>query len=316
MTMSYASEVDRSKSKDLGIPLHEIANVRIPYELARQVCLQKCYKIRKYLAPLFGPDFVKQCTPDEPEQESVRRRPGRRPRSPVIAPKRSSEEMLDDDSDPTVKDELPSKRPNLTQCASGKINPPVIPADLNMDLYGAKSLDEVCTMLIVARELMRYQLCPLDGRPVNDWPPIGDPRLGGYIQYQGRRYKWNGARGLIERPLTPPVPKTPLPPVRDIVRPKPPSPRQFRFPLTPSPQQSPFAPPAMDWQSPFSSAAGRSLISPPLSLRDSFNGYPRERQSSNGTEECGTPMQEVYSGSLFPTPQPEGRYESRYEEGI
>jgi hypothetical protein len=314
MTMSYASEVDRSKYRDLGISSLELANDRIPYDLARQVCLQKCYKIRKYLAPLFGPDFVKQCVPDEPEQESVKRRPGRRPRSPVIAPKRSSEEMLEDDSDPTVTEELPKKRPYLTPCTSEKVNPPVLPADLNMDIYGSLTPDEVCVQLIVARELMRLQQCPLDGPSVNDWPPIGDPRMGGYIQYQGRRYKWNGAHSLVEKPLTP-TPKIPLPPVRDIVKPKS-SPRQPRFPLTPSPQQSPFAPPAMGWQSPFSTAAGRTLISPPLSVRDSFSGYPRERQSSNGTEEYGTPMQELYSGSLFPTPQPEGRYESRYEEGI
>ena len=33
------------------------------------------------------------------------------------------------------------------------------------------------------------------------------------------------------------------------------------------------------------------------------------------TDECRTPVQESYIGSLFPTPQPEGRYEGRYEEG-
>jgi hypothetical protein len=68
----------------------------------------------------------------------------------------------------------------------------------------------------------------------------------------------------------------------------------------------------MEWQSPFSTAAGRTLISPPMSVGESFNGLSRERQYSfNTADECHTPARQ-YTGSLFPTPQPDD--EARYDD--
>jgi hypothetical protein len=316
MIRLFASEEDKSKSKVHGMSVAQIVLIRrIPHDLARKVCLQKCYKIRRYLAPLFGPDFVKECLPTEPEEERMKRRPGRRPRSPNYIPaKRSPDQMLEDDFDPIVrKEHLPNKRRSPPPCASGSLSPPTLPSDLHMDMFGELTKDEMCSILTAARELTRLQQCPFWGLPENEWPIVGDSRLGGHVFYHGHRYKWNGASDLVEDPPTPKQPT--LPSVKDLVQPAP-SPKQFiRYPMTPSPRHSPYNPPAAGWQSPFSAAAGRTLISPPLSLRESFSGYGRERQFSVlTTDECRTPIQEVYSGSLFPTPQPEGRHDRRYED--
>jgi len=322
MTRSFASEEDKSKSKVHGAPAAQtILICRIPYDLARKVCLQKCYKIRRYLAPLFGPSFVKECLPAEPEEERMKRRPGRRPRSPVyMSTKRSSDQMLEDESDPVVRNEhLSNKRrsptPCTTPCASGSLAPPKLPSELQMDMFGDLTKAEMCSILSAARELTRLKHCSLQGPPENDWPMVGDSRLGGHVYHRGIRYHWDGASNLVEDPPTPNPAQFTLPSVKDLVQPGP-SPKQFvRYPMTPSPRQSPYNPPATGWQSPFSGAAGRTLISPPLSLRESFNGFGRDRQYSVlTTDECRTPIQEVYSGSLFPTPQPEGRHDRRYED--
>lgn len=307
----FASEVVKSKFKDHGMSLDKRSLTdRIPYDLARKVCLQKCYKIRRYLAPLFGPDFVNECLPAQPEEERMKRRPGRRPRSPMYMPvKRSPEEMLEDDFDETdMNGYQPNKRRSPPPYASGSLPPPPLPSDLTMDMFGELSKEELCSTLSAARELTRLQYCPFQGPPQNEWPMQGDSRLGGHVWYRGHRYMWNGAADLVEDP-----PTTTLPPVKDLVQPAP-SPKQFiRYPMTPSPRQSPYNPPTTGWQSPF--PAGHTLISPPLSLRESFGGHGRERQYSVlTTDECRTPTREVYSGSLFPTPQPEGRQDRRFED--
>src|SRR5271167_2871540 len=77
-----------------------VSDCRIPYDLAHKVCLEKCYKIRHYLAPLFGPDFVNKCVPiDESDEKQMKSRPGRKPRSPTFSVKRPAEE---EDTDPAT----------------------------------------------------------------------------------------------------------------------------------------------------------------------------------------------------------------------
>ena len=279
---------------------------RIPYDLARQVCLEKCYKIRHYLTPLFGPSFVSECVPsDSDEREQIKRRPGRRPRSPTFAVKRLPEDDLDDDAYRSKDRPSPNKRRAIKPCASGEAAPPALQSDINMNDLDAIRYEDICPMLSAARELMRLQQCPYEGTPYNEWPAPGDARMGCYIRYNGRRYKWNGANSLTERL----EPSKTLPPLKEIVPPTS-TPPYTRFPMTPSPHQSPFIPSSYDWQGPYSGPAGRTLISPPMSCRESFSGYPRERQYSVATtDECRTPVQEIYSGSLFPTPQPDGRYD-------
>jgi hypothetical protein len=285
---------------------------RIPYDLARKICLEKCYSIRHYLTPLFGPSFANECIyVESDEQEQTKRRPGRKPRSPTFAVKRSSEEMVEtEEMHPSPEgDRLPNKRRLLSPCASGTTNPPNLPSDLNFD----KNLtgDEICKMLFAARELMRMQQCSSEGTPQNDWPMPGDPRMGGYLKWNDRRYQWNGDDQLIEKSPR----KTPLPSIKDMVQ-SIPTQQYTRFPITPSPHQSPRPVSSYDWQHIPSVGTGQTLISPPMSCRESFSGYGRERQYSvNTTDECHTPVQEMYPGSLFPTPQPEGRHETRYEDG-
>jgi hypothetical protein len=267
--------------------------------------LEKCHPIRKYLAPLFGPDFVDACVPVKPEDEPTKRRPGRRPKSPPVAIKRSFEDDFDEDEEPPPK-QHESKRRAVRSCATGLVFPPPLPYNLDMDQYNV-NIDEICSMMSAARELMRLQHCPWDGPPMNDWPIPGDPRLGGVIYHQGRRYKWNGANHLQAKPDTPPPT---LPPVAPLIHPTIPPAHYTRFPITPSPHQSPLVPSSLEFQSPYSTAAGRTLISPPMSLRESFNGFGPERQYSVvTTDECHTPVRE-YFGSLF-TPQPENE---RYED--
>lgn len=280
---------------------------RIPYDTAYRVCLGKCYKIRHYLAPLFGPSFVSDCLPSESEErEQIKRRPGRRPRSPTLPVKRLAEDDLDDESDLTRNNPPPKKRPAFESCASGKTLPPRLPSDPNMDDCGLLRLDEICPLLTAARELQRLHRCAPEGTPYNDWPAPGDSKLGCTFRYNGHRYMWDGAEGVFEKTG---VSKTPLPPLKEIVQP-PSTPSYIRFPMTPSPHQSPYAPASYDWQGPFPGPASRTLISPPMSCRESFSGSGRERQYSVATtDECRTPVDQVYTGSLFPTPQPEGRYD-------
>src|SRR5438046_9909604 len=130
--------------------------------------------------------------------------------------------------------------------------------------------------------------------------------MGGYVTYKGRSLFCDGCKRLHEKPSTP---KTPLPSVKDMVL-SAPTTSYGRFPITPSPRESPFPVSSYDWHN----VAAQALISPPMSLRDSFNGGDRHNSVVN-TDECRTPVQESYIGSLFPTPQPEARYEVRYEDG-
>lgn len=239
----------------------------------------------------------------------MKSRPGRKPRTPALSVKRPAE---DEDIDPTTQqhERFPNKRRALKPCASGSINPPPLPSNLNLDAFGSLSTDEIPSMLSAARELMRMQRCAFEGPPHNDWPMPGDSSMGGYVNFNGRRYYWNGAGNFVEKPQTP---KTPLPSLKQMVE-SAPTTSYGRFPITPSPHHSPFRAQSYDWSS---SAAAQALISPPMSLRESFNGFGRERQYSvNTVDECRTPIQEMYSGSLFPTPQPEGRNDGRYEEGM
>jgi len=261
---------------------------------------------------MFGPSFVEECIPTPVEDDTIKRaRPGRRPNPPPLIAKRPSNE-LDDEPETLVtrrseRTQSPNKRRVLDRpCASGKKIPPAPSSELNMDEYNFK-LEDIPDALSTARELMRMQHCPLDGVPHNDWPMPGDARLGAYITFNGRRYKWNGAAELVPK-FVKPTQTTTLPSVADMVQTPPP---RFggRLPPTPSPQQTPFIP---ELQSPFSSAAGRSYVSPPLSLRESFS---ERHHSVIATDECCTPIQLEYTGPLFPTPQPEGKYyEGRYLE--
>jgi hypothetical protein len=279
---------------------------RVPYDVARKVCLEKCHKIREYLTPLFGPDFAGQCVPiEESNEKQLKSRPGRKPRSPSLPVKRPAE-AEDEDIDRTIRH--PNKRRALKPCASGIVTPPPIPSDLKLDSFGPLSTEDISSMLSAARELMRLQLCPSEGTPYNEWPEPGDSKLGGSVSYGGRRYFWNGAEKLTEKPTTP---KTPLPSVKQMVQ-SVVTTSYPRFPITPSPHHSPLPTPSYDWSS---STPTHALISPPMSIRESFNGFGRERQYSvNNSDECRTPIQESYSDSLFPTPQPEGRYEGKYED--
>src|SRR5947207_10353740 len=107
-TKLFESEEDKLKFKDLGIIQTEIllTSGRIPYNLARTVCLEKCYKIRHYLAPLFGPDFVNECVQVEvSDEKQIKGRPGRKPRSPSSPVKRAAE----GDMDPTTYERIPRK---------------------------------------------------------------------------------------------------------------------------------------------------------------------------------------------------------------
>jgi len=243
--------------------------------------------------------------PVKVDDEPIRRRAGRRPKSPAAAVKRTYDESLDEedeDEEPTPRQE--PKRRTLTNIGSGLAVPPPLPHNLTM--HDSLEREEICAMLSAARELMRMQRCPYHGPPQNDWPMPGDPRMGGYVYHQGRRLKWNGENELKGKASTP---RTPLPSLAQVIQPVTPphiAAQQYtRFPITPSPHHSPFVPSSMEWQSPFSTAAGRTLISPPMSVGESFNGFSRERQSSfNNADECHTPARH-YTGSLFPTPQPD-----------
>ena len=279
---------------------------RIPYDLAYKVCLEKCYKIRHYLTPLFGPDFADNCLPTEGEEkDQMRRRPGRKPRSSPLPVKRKVEDCTDDDNHPTPSHEtVPIKRRSIKPCASGTGTPPPLPSHLNLDNFRRYSAAEICEMLTAARELERMQYCPLEGTPSNDWPMPGDSRLGGYLKFKGSRYLWNGADQFVEKPH---ASKTPLPSLKDLVT-SVATPPYNRFPITPPPVQSPYNTTSYDWQNSAASAAAQTLISPPMSLRESFNGRDRGYSIAT-TEECRTPVQELYSGSLFPTPQPEPRFD-------
>lgn len=289
---------------------HLIEN-RIPYELARKVCLEKCYKIRHYLSPLFGPDFVDDCIPcDQPGDRQVKAKPGRKPRSLPIAIKRHVDEEYDVDYHDVSRYERPrSKRRNIAPCASVVTTPPEIPFDMNIDHL---RIDEICDALCAARELMRLSKCQPDGVAHDDWPTPNDSRMGGIIIYKGQRYHWDGADQLVPefKPQTPQH-RPSLPSVKELVD-FPSSTTYNRFPITPSPHQSPFhSGLPYDWQN--NAAAQAALISPPMSLRESFNGLGRERHFSiPAADGCRSPVQESYSGSLFPSPQPENRFEDGF----
>ena len=281
---------------------------RIPYELAHKVCLEKCYKIRQYLTPLFGPDFADECVPTEDEEkEQMRRRPGRKPRFPPLPIKRKVEDCTDEDSHSTPANEtVRIKRRFAKPCASGIVDPPPLPS--NLGVLGQYSAAEICEMLSAARELERMQYCPFEGIPTNDWPMPANSRLGGYLTYKASRYLWNGADQFVEKL---PTPKPALPSLKELVHSVPNTP-YHRFPITPPPVQSPYTASSYDWQSSAANVAAnvaaQTLISPPMSLRESFNGHDRGYSVAT-TDECHTPVHEVYSGSLFPTPQPELRFE-------
>jgi len=235
----------------------------------------------------------------------MRRRPGRKPRSSPLPVKRKVEDCTDDDNHPTPSHEtVPIKRRSIKPCASGTGTPPPLPSHLNLDNFRRYSAAEICEMLTAARELERMQYCPLEGTPSNDWPMPGDSRLGGYLKFKGSRYLWNGADQFVEKPH---ASKTPLPSLKDLVT-SVATPPYNRFPITPPPVQSPYNTTSYDWQNSAASAAAQTLISPPMSLRESFNGRDRGYSIAT-TEECRTPVQELYSGSLFPTPQPEPRFD-------
>lgn len=272
---------------------------RIPYDLAHKICLERCYSIRHYLTPLFGPNFVNECTYiNSDEQEHTKRRPGRKPRSPTFAVKRKSEDLIENDEryPPRENDLLPNKRRALSPCASGTVSPPELPSNLNID----KSLtnSENCQILRTARELTRMKRCPFEGTPKNDWPMPGDPRMGGHFNCNGRRYRWNGDNQLTDESL----PRKTLPSIKDIVQPIPYQQKYTRFPITPSPHQSPRQVSSIDWPQVPPIKIGGPLASPPMSSPGSINGYSRERQHSIITTD---EFQEVYSGSLFSSPQPE-----------
>ena len=279
---------------------------RIPYDIARSVCLEKCYKIRHYLTPLFGPEFADECMPTEGEdKDQMRRRPGRKPRSPPLPVKRKVEDCTDDDNYPNPSHEtVPIKRRPIKPCASGTVNPPSLPSNLSLDGFGRHSAAEFCEMLSAACELERMQYCPFEGIPTNEWPMPGDSKFGGHLKYKGTRYFWNGADKFVEKPQKP---KLPLPSVKDLVH-SVAAPGYPQFPITPPSVQSPYNASAYDWQNSAASAAAQTLVSPPISVRESFNGRDRGYSIAT-TDECRTPVQEVYSGSLFPTPQPEPRFE-------
>ena len=227
--------------------------------------------------------------------------------------KRPSDEF-DDESDDEYIHKTPIKRIKLAPCASGSVAPPALPSDLDVGFLSRYSTEEICAMLSAARELMRMRQCPFNGPPKNEWPMSGDPRMGGYIYINGQRYIWDGADELKLKPEAPaaitatPAPTTTvLPSIREL------TPSKFthslpsmpRYPITPSPHQSPFTPAPIDFHSPRSTLS-KNLISPPMSVRESFPGHNRDREYSiNSNDECRTPIRIAYTGPLFPTPQPE-----------
>jgi hypothetical protein len=279
---------------------------RIPYDVARQVCLQKCYKIRNYLAPIFGPDFVDQCVPPDQHNGQKKRPAGRRPKSPPLLSRKRPSDGLDDESDGDQVYPISNKRIAYSPCASGSSNPPALPSDVDWSSLGRLSEEDICTMFSAARELMRMRNCPFTGPPKNDWPMPGDPRMGGYVYINRERYKWDGAKELKPRPIVHILPTSTLQSLHELNQPQSSVPvtQRNRYPITPSPHQSPFAPPPMDCKSPVS-ASSRTMISPPMSVREGFSGYTRDRQYSlNSNDDCRTPIRESYT-PLFPTPQPE-----------
>jgi hypothetical protein len=195
----------------------------------------------------------------------------------------------------------------IAPCASGTITPPEIPFDMNIDHLRP---EEICSTLSAARELTRLSQCQPDGAPNNEWPMPQDSRMGGPVMYRGKRYVWDGNDQFVpEFKAQTPRKHAPLPSVKELVD-FPSRPTYDRFPITPSPRQSPF-PSNMpyDWQT----TAAAAMISPPMSLRDSFNGLGNERHFSIASaDECRTPVHEPYSGSLFPSPQPENRFEDNF----
>ena len=201
-----------------------------------------------------------------------------------------------------------SKRRVVPFHASSAISTPEIQFDVDMDHLRA---DEVCHALSAARGLMRLSQCQPDGIQNNDSPMPNDSRIGGTIIYKGQRCYWDGADQLVpEHKSHKPQQHQSLPSVKELVEFPSPAPYN-RFPITPSPHQSPF-PSGLpyDWQN---NAAAQALISPPMSLRESFNGLGSERHYSvPSIDECRTPVQESYSGSLFPTPQPENRFDDNF----
>jgi len=216
------------------------------------------------------------------------------------------EEDLDSEDEVSLP---PPKRREIAPAAPITITPPPFPSDLTLDPYGpTMTHDQICNLLATGRALqgLRFQA----GDNVS-WPAPGDKRLGGDFWYQNRHYHWDGNDRIIiirkrvnntQRPASPP-PTTILPSFKEFVQP-PSSAGYERLPCTPSPHQSPFQ------QSPFQASYDwqpRNYLTPPGSLRESFS-IPRDRQDSVfTTDECHTPVREHYGGSLFSTPQPEGR---------
>jgi hypothetical protein len=263
--------------------------------MAREVCLRKCYLIREYLVPIFGPEFVANCTPEAPEEASGKRRPGRRRKSPPVVAKRSSKEMLNDEGDPTINAEAVStKRVRRIKVSTPRYSTPVSTAGIDVDpstpLSQPPDWDPVDTEAALCLVNLRYG--PFDRAPQND-EPITES------SYQGGRHRGNDNTEWVDMTLTPFFPMSPLPSFKDIVASGPMPQRYNHFPITPSPQNSPNPAPSMNWSTPSASAAGPSLISPPLTVRENFMEYPCERRPSNSTEECRTPIQEDFRGPLF-----------------
>jgi len=239
----------------------------------------------------------------------MKAKPGRKPKSPPIAMKRPADDEFDSENLGRAASERPrSKRRLVPPYPSGAITPPEIQFEVDIDHLRA---DEVCDALLAARGLIRLSQCQPDGIQHNDWTMPNDSRMGGTIIYKGQRYHWDGADQLVPeyKPHKTQQHQS-LPSVKELVDFSSPAPYN-RFPITPSPHQSPFPSGlSYDWQN---TAAAHALISPPMSLRESFNGLVSERHYSiPSTDECRTPVQESYSGSLFPTPQPENRFDDNF----
>jgi hypothetical protein len=281
----------------------------VPYDIAKKVCMEKCFKIRRYLAPLFGPDFVENCVPlnDADLQEPSKRRPGRHPRHVSPSFKRpiehidgASMHLPDRDSKSSDK----RRRPNSLPSTPRSTPPPRIECQIDSSV----EFKDICPMLGAALVLMRFDQSSFEALPPTDCATLGDSRLAGDVSYKGRQYVWNGADQLvekIERVASPPS----LPPMKDLVQPIT-SPRYGPYPMTP--HESPSYKGSYDWHMPAGSAMGPMLISPPMSSRGSFSGKGRE-SSISATDGCDTPITEVYNGPLFPSPQLERGYLRRDE---
>lgn len=271
--------------------------------MAREVCLRKCYVIREYLVPIFGPGFAASCIPDGPEQEPGKRRPGRRRKSPPVVVERSSEELLDDDCDqPIDTEEPPTKRIRRFEPPSYRYKSPASATDIDLNTFTPPSKPRgfsEAEVISAAHCLMSLKYCSSDGY-------FGSPAITpGGPNYQDHQYKGHNNNALVQESASSPIQKSRLPSIRNLVQSVPAHQRYNQYP-TPSPHESPLEL-SMNWPNQTPSPARQSLMSPPNSIHNSFSGKSGDRRFSNNTDECHTPTQE-FADPLFYTPDSESRH--------